>query len=147
MNYFWDRMRETPGLHAHRVDPGDGSSMGGWYYPQGLYRAEELDGLPCDAFCEAARAEGVPDCVPGGNDPLHLHPVFHRADVFGMGRPTSLAFGQRDVRQGPGTLPHSERIRSTAVAVPWFKRFRRREIDSFADAFQKVALHAAEIPR
>jgi dTDP-4-amino-4,6-dideoxygalactose transaminase len=147
MNHFWDRLADVPGLRAHRVDPAEGSTMGGWYYPQGLYDPDELGGLSCEEFCAAVRAEGVPTCAPGGNDPLHLHPVFHEADIFRMGSPTAVAFGQRDVRRGPGTLPHSERIRRTTVAVPWFKRVYTRQIDAFADAFRKVAEHADEVAR
>jgi perosamine synthetase len=142
MNYFWDRLGDQPGVHPHRVAVESGSSMGGWYYPQGLYRAPELEGLSAQAFCTAVQAEGVPHCVPGGNDPLHLHPVVHEADVFGMGRPTSLSFGQRDLRQGAGTLPHAERIRETTITVPWFKHLRRREIDRYVTAFSKVIRNA-----
>ena len=32
--------------------------MGGWYAPRGLYRAEELDGLPLAKYAEAVRRKG-----------------------------------------------------------------------------------------
>ncbi|PID57706.1 hypothetical protein CSB45_05590 [candidate division KSB3 bacterium] len=139
LNYFWDLLEGLPGIKPHRPAKDLGrTTMGGWYYPQGLYRAEELGGLSCEKFCEAVRAEGVSNCYPGGNDPLHLHPVFHRADVFNMGKPTMLAFGQRDVRQGKGALPVSERIHEISVSIPWFKHYRSAIIEEYAGAFRKV---------
>jgi hypothetical protein len=119
--------------------------MGPWYYPRGLYRGEELGGLSCADFCEAVRAEGIGDCQPGANFPLHTHPVFHEADLFHQGRPTALAFGQRDVRQGAGTLPHAERIAETVFGVPWFKHDRAGEIERYAAAYRKVARQSAAL--
>lgn len=141
MNRFWDLLEGVPGLKAHRPPAESGSTMGGWYFPRGLYRAGELGGLPIARFCEAVRAEGVA-CAPGANFPLHTHPVFHEADLFHQGRPTALAFGQRDVRQGPGTLPHAERVPDTVFGVPWFKHDRPEAIEAFARAFRKVAEQA-----
>ncbi|MDH7569411.1 MAG: DegT/DnrJ/EryC1/StrS family aminotransferase, partial [Armatimonadota bacterium] len=59
MNYFWDLLEGVPGVKAHRPPKESGSTMGGWYAAHGLYRAEELEGLPIQKFCEAVRAEGV----------------------------------------------------------------------------------------
>lgn len=140
---FWDLLESVPGLYPHRTTAGSGSTMGGWYYARGLYRSGELKGTPAARFCEAVRAEGYDGCYPGANPPLHLHPVFHEADLFGSGKPTMIAFGQRDVRQGAGTLPVSESIDSIAVSVPWFKKADRKAIVEFATAFRKVAEHFA----
>ncbi len=145
LNLFWERLEGVPGLRPHRIDPAGGSTMGGWYYPHGLYRADELGGLPCSSFCEAVRAEGFAACFPGANKPLHLHPFFHEADVFRQGRPTAVAFGQRDVRQGKGTLPVSERIDEICFTVPWFKHVDEGVVDRYAAAFRKVAAGAGTI--
>lgn len=145
MNCFWDLVGDLPGLKPHRVPPDSASTMGGWYYPQGLYFAEELDGLPAERFCQAINAEGISWCFPGGNKPLHLHPFFNEADIFRMGTPTSLSFGQRDVRQNKGDLPVSESIEKISIAVPWFKMYRPRHIRRYAEAFRKVAENAAEL--
>jgi perosamine synthetase len=142
MNRFWDLLDGVPGLRAHRTPKDSGSTMGGWYIPRGLYRADELGGLPLARFCEAVRAEGVGGIFPGANAPLHLHPVFQTADLFRMGKPTMVSFGQRDVRQGPGTLPVSERIAEFAFSVPWFKHDRPKAIAEFAAAYRKVAENA-----
>ena len=56
-----------------------------------------------------------------------------------------LAFGQRDVRQGPGSLPVTENVINTAFSLPWFKKDRPADIAEYAAAFRKVAEHAAEI--
>lgn len=145
MNRFWDLLEGVPGLRAHRPPKGSGNTMGGWYFPRGLYRAEELGGLPCERFCEAVRAEGVGTCAPGANAPLHIHAVFHEADLFRQGKPTSVAFGQRDVRQGTGTLRNSERIAETVLGVPWFKHDRPEEIARYAAAYRKVAENAKQL--
>jgi perosamine synthetase len=160
MNHFWDCLEGVPGIRAHRPAPGSGSTMGGWYYPHGLYLPSELGdpGVPvqrggsgqsgtpgrpsgpsCARFCEAVRAEGVGNCYPGANDPLHLHPLFQTGDLFRQGKPTMIAFGQRDLRQGPGSLPVSESIDEICFSVPWFKRYRPRDIERYASAFRKVA--------
>ena len=83
MNYFWDLLEEVPGIRAHRPTEGSGSTMGGWYAPNGLYVPEELDGLSLEEFCEAVRAEGV-ETRPGTNELLHPHPVFNDADRASM---------------------------------------------------------------
>ena len=141
MNRFWDLLKGVPGIRPHRTAQA-GSTMGGWYAARGLYRAEELGGLPCAKFCEAVRAEGVGLCYPGANGPLHLHPVFHTADIFNMGKPTMISFGQRDVRQGAGTLPISERIGEIAFGVPWLRKDDPRAIEQLALAYRKVAENA-----
>ncbi len=107
MNYFWDLIEEATGIRPHRPRKGSGSTMGGWYAAHGLYRPEELGGLSVSRFTEAVRAEGVV-CKPGVNAPLHLHPVFNTADVYGHGKPTRIAHADHDVRQAQGSLPVSE---------------------------------------
>ena len=141
MNRFWDLLEGVPGLKAHRPPTDSGSTMGGWYAATGLYRSEELGGLPCGTFAEAVAAEGAP-CHAGANRALHLHPVFHTADVFKMGKPTVISFGQRDVRQGPGSLPVAESIMDIVYSIPWFKHDRPDIIEEYATAFRKVAENA-----
>jgi len=56
-----------------------------------------------------------------------------------------VSFGQRDVRQGPGTLPVAERIEEIAFSVPWFKHDRPEVIAAYAAAYRKVAERAGEL--
>ena len=142
MNRFWDLLDGVPGIAAHRPRADSGLTMGGWYAPRGLYRSDELGGLPCDRFCQAVRAEGVYRCAPGAGAPLHLHPVFNDVDIFGDGKPTRIAFSRHDLRQPPGSLPHAEAIDQTAFSIPWFKHDRPEWIERYAGAFRKVALAA-----
>jgi len=138
MNYFWDLLEGTPGLRAHRPPKGSGSTMGGWYAAHGLYRPEELNGLPLAKFAEAVRAEGG-ICNPGCNFALHLHPVLNEADIYGDGQPTRIAHGARDVRQGPGSLPVTEQMQGWVYGIPWFKHYRPEIIEEHAAAYRKVA--------
>lgn len=144
MNRFWDLLDGVPGIKAHRPPEGSGSTMSGWYAAKGLYRAEELGGLPCAKFCEAVAAEGAA-CGPGANFPLYRHEVFHSADLFYMGEPTMISFGQRDVRQSAGALPVSDSIGEIAYSIPWFKHDRPEIIEQYAAAYRKAAEHADEL--
>lgn len=141
MNRFWDLLEGTPGLRPHRPGKGSGSTMGGWYNPLGHYIPEELRDLPVARFIEAVNAEGGRS-GRGCNSPLHLHPLLNEADIFGDGKPTRIAFADRDVRQGPGSLPVSEALAERCFGVPWFKHDRPEQIEQYAAAFRKVALQA-----
>ena len=145
MNRFWDMLEGAPGIRAHRPPRDSGSTMGGWYSPKGLYRAEEFGGLQLDRFCQAVRAEGVTVCNNAINPPLHLHPVFQQADIFNQGKATVIAFGQRDVRQGPGSLPVTESAGCRVFTIPYFKHDRPEIITQYASAYRKVAEHADEL--
>jgi dTDP-4-amino-4,6-dideoxygalactose transaminase len=137
INYFWDNLSDLKGIYPHRIDPAIGT-MGGWYFPHGLFRSEELGGVSCEKFCAAVREEGDNSCWPGANNPLHVHPFFHEADIFNQGKPTAIAFGQRDVRQGWGSLPVSERIDEICFSIPWFKHCWKNEIDLYIEAYRRA---------
>lgn len=139
MNYFWDLLEDVPGIKAHRVDESEGSTMGGWYAPKGLYRPEELGGLSVTRFCEAVRAEGFEDCTPGCNLALHTHSLFQTLDVYGHGKPTRIANNERDVRELDKNLEPSERIGALTYKIPWFKHFKPEYIEEYALAFKKAA--------
>lgn len=143
INRFWDLLEGVPGIRAHR--PKDaGSTMGGWYNPLGLYLPEELDGLPSQTFVDAVLAEGS-ITARGCNFPLHLHPVFNEADVYGDGKPTRIAFTERDVRQPRGSLPVAEGILQRTIGIPYFKHDEPELITRYAAAFKKVAMQAHKL--
>ena len=144
MNLFWDTLGEVPGLKPHRPDPASGSAMGGWYAARGLYRPEEVGGLPVERFAEAVTAEGS----RAGKTPrraLHLHPLFNDVDVYGDGKPTRIAFSDRDVRQPEGSLPVAEGLAERTIMIPWFKHHRPDVIEQHAAAWRKVALNTAQL--
>ncbi len=144
MNCFWDAIGDVPGLRPHRVDPASDSTMGGWYNPLGHYLPEELDGLPVEKFIDAVQAEGG-GCGRGVNYPLHLHPVLNRADVYHDGKPTRIAFTDRDVRLLKGSLPRTEVLAERSFGIPWFKHDEPEAVGRFASAYRKVALHAHKL--
>ena len=146
MNRFWDLLEGTPGLRPHRpAGPRfPNSTMGGWYNPLGLYRPEELGGLPIDPFIKAVQAEGG-IIGRGANSALHLHKVMNEADIYHDGKPTRLAFAARDVRQPPAALPVSTNLAGRVYGIPWFKHDDPEAITRYAAALRKVALHAKEL--
>lgn len=146
LNRFWDCLEGVPGLYPHRVAAGSGSTMGGWYNPLGRYAPEELGGLPVERFIEAVHAEGV-RANRGINAPLHLHPVFTSADIYGDGKPTRQAFATRVISQPPGSLPVAEGISKRTFGVPPFRYDDAALITKYAAAYRKVALQASELMR
>jgi len=141
INRFWDLLDGVPGLRAHRPPAGSGSTMGGWYNPVGHYLPEELGGLPVEKFIEAVNAEGGRS-GRGLNFPLHLHPGLNTADIFHDGRPTRIAFSNRDVREPRGSLPAAEGAAARALGIPYFKHDRKQQIELYARAWRKVAENA-----
>ncbi len=138
LNYFWDCLKDVPGLRPHRPPSDSGSTMGGWYAVRGHYLPEELGGLQVSRFVAALRAEGV-NASAGANFPLHLHPLFNTCDVYGHGKPTRLAHVSRDLRQGMGSLPVTERLPERLITIPEFKHFYPEMIAAYALAYRKVA--------
>jgi dTDP-4-amino-4,6-dideoxygalactose transaminase len=142
MNYFADSLDEIPGLKVVRPAKGSGDYKGGWYFPLCHYDATKMNGLSAQKFADAMVSEGVP-CGAGANGPLHLHNYFHSADIFHQGKPTAVAFGQRDVRQGTGTLKVTEKVKECVIMLPWFKHCDKTAIDQYVTAYRKVAEQTA----
>ncbi|AIQ64915.1 hypothetical protein PSTEL_19155 [Paenibacillus stellifer] len=145
MNCFWDLLEGIPGLKAHRTEKESDSLMGGWYAAHGHYVPEELGGLSVYRFCEAVRAEGVGDCSPGCNLPLHTHRLFQDADVYGHGRPTRIAHSSTDIREQDTGLSVSEGIAARVYSIPWFKHYNPESIEQYALAFRKVAANYKDL--
>ena len=144
MNYFWERIKDVPGVIEHRVQY-ERSTMGGWYLPAAGYCADDLGGLTVERFCAALTAEGVKGVSPGVNKALHTHALFHSADIYGDGKPTMCANTDRDIREGAGTLPVAENIGARAMFIPWFKKCDTTVIDQYVSAFRKVASNYREL--
>ena len=84
-------------------------------------------------------------CSPGCNIPLHQHRLFSDADVYNHGKPTRIVNAVRDVRLLDGNLPVSDGISVRLYSIPWFKHFRKNEIEQHALAFRKVAENYKEL--
>ena len=143
MNYFFDQLEGLPGIHPVRVDESTGSNMAGWYIPAITYRAEELGGLDVNVFCAAVRAEIGIHISIGGNFPLHNHKMFKDFDLTNIGKPTRIAFADRDVRETDSALEPSEKV--MMLGVPWFKKLYPEFIDYIAAGFKKVVLNADQL--
>ena len=143
MNYFFDQLEGLPGIHPVRVDESTGSNMAGWYIPAITYHAEELGGLDVNVFCAAVRAEIGIHISIGGNFPLHNHKMFKDFDLTNIGKPTRIAFADRDVRETDSALEPSEKV--MMLGVPWFKKLYPEFIDYIAAGFKKVALNADQL--
>ena len=141
MNYFWDLLEGCPGIKAHR--PKDaGSDKAGWYAPYGLWKPDEVEGLPVERFAEALKAEGF-GCGVGGNRALHTHEYFKTFDLYNAGVPTRIQFAERDVRELDKDLPVTESIE--IYSTPWFKKFNPEIIEMYAAAYRKVAENYKEL--
>ena len=135
MNYFWDLLEGVPGIKPHRVNEADGSTMGGWYCPHGIFKSAEVSGLSVSKFCEALRADGI-STYPGANYPLHTHKVFQTFSLMNTDKPTRIAFAHRDVRELDKALTVCNSVE--VFAIPWFKKFYPEYIKMYADAIKKV---------
>lgn len=145
MNYFWDLLEGTHGIRAHRTDESEGTTMGGFYLPHGIYVPEELGGLSVTRFCEAVRAEGAIKCQPGCNFPLHTHPVFKTADIYGDGSPTRISNSDCDIRLLDENLDGAEKIGARVFRIPWLKKYIPEQIEEYANAFKKVVRNYKEL--
>ena len=142
MNYFWDLLEGLPGIRAIRVNEAEGSTMAGWYAAHGLYVGKELEGLSVKRFCEAVRAEGG-IAWDGGNYCLHTHALFRDYDYFGAGKPTRVAFAERDAREDDPLCTRS--VETACFSVPWFKKFDKEWIEYYAATFRKVVENYREL--
>ena len=143
MNYFWDLLDGLPGIRAIRVDESTGSNMAGWYCPHGAYHPEELHGLSVNKFCEAVRAEIGNICWPGGNFCLHTHKFFKTFDLYNVGKPSRIAYSDRDARLDDDLCKPSEEM--WCFSVPWFKHYDKEWIERYAAGFRKVVENHMEI--
>lgn len=144
MNYFWDLLEGVPGIRPIRVNEAEGSNMAGWYSPHGAYYPEELGGLSVGKFCEAVRAEiGGDTCWAGGNYCLHTHESFHSFDFNHLGRPTRMAYCDRDMVAMDKLCDPS--LEKHCFSIPWFKHMDKEWIERYAAAYRKVAENYKEL--
>ena len=138
MQYFCDGIEDIKGLHPIRPEKGSGSTMGAWYLPQGTYRPGELGGLSSGRFAEAVRSEAKGlHCWEGGNFCLHTHEFFKSFDFYNIGKPSRIAFADRDVRKLDEACKPSESM--YCVSLPPFKKYLPECIDKYIEAYRNVA--------
>jgi len=147
VNYFWSKLAAAgvKCLRAHRIDASLGN-MSGWYVPYGHYDPDANGGLHISHVLAAIKAEGI-EVAAGGNKPLHTHPLFHTADIFGHGKPTRIANSDWDVRTGDASLPITEAVGERLLSVPYFKKLNKEWIDKYAEAYIRVLTATDEIKK
>ena len=145
MNYFYDIVGEIDGITPVRVDESTGSTMGGFYSPLCVYDPEKFGGLSSKRFAEAIRAEFACayDIWEGGNYCLHTHQLFKDFDYLRTGKPSRIAFSDRDLREDDVKLQPSEE--KYCISAPWFKHYDKEWIECYAAVYKKVAENYAEL--
>ena len=139
MNYFWDLLEGLPGIKPIRVDESTGSNNAGFYCAAGAYFPNELHGLPVSLFAKAVNAQiggGRAWISWGANFCLHTHPFFKTFDFDNNGKPSRIAYVERDVRELDEALKPSEEKYS--FSAPWIKKFDKEWIEKLAGAFKTV---------
>ena len=76
------------------------------------------------------------DVADGGTYCLHTHAFFKDYDFFRIGKPSRIAFNDRDVREDDKFLVPSES--RFCFSVPWFKVYDKNQIDAYAACFRTV---------
>lgn len=110
-----------------------------------FYNPEYFDGLPCEAFVSALKAEGVPVIAgPGSTQKLvHLKPVYKNGfDVWGRGRsPIKGSFMGLPEYKGykEGDFPVAERLAKNFFTLPTYIEPKKGFVDQIVAAFHKVA--------
>jgi dTDP-4-amino-4,6-dideoxygalactose transaminase len=136
------RLAEIPGVRPPGVRAD--VTMGAWYGLKPRFEASDFSGIPLEIYLSALQAEGV-DVHRTGSAPLHLSPVFTGSSVLSM--PFSHLAPAGRTRYQPGDLPVSERIHQVALSLPTFTYETSDLVDSYANAFEKVAESRHELLR
>lgn len=143
MNYYLDQVDKIDGLHAIRVDESTGSNMAGFYGVCIRYDPSKFGGLSATKFAEAIRAETNNYYYAGGNFCLHTHNFFKTFDFMGVGKPSRIAYNDRDVRELDDACKPSEDV--NIFNTMCFVKFDKEWIDKYVQAIKKVADNYQEL--
>jgi len=132
-----------PGFKIQKVHPEDRSS----YYTYAYTVDETEAGISSDDFCEAVRAEGIPDCygpyIQGR--PLYKYPIFADEDTYGQSHyPFVDEQGNRRIDYNALHLPLTERDLPRTGFILFRNSYTEQDAKDIAAAMRKVALHYAE---
>lgn len=113
--------------------------MGGWQRHYARIFSNNSGASDLRKFARRTERSGS-SCSLVHFEPLHLAPLFRSADIFQQGKPTQLVNSGDDVRalQPIGSLPVSESISGSVVALPYFKRLIPRQIDHHAKIWRRA---------
>ena len=141
MKYFCKGVDSIDGIKSIQPNWSENTTKGGWFVPLVHYAPEKFGGLSVTCFVEALHAEGCTVCGAGCNIPLHNHPLFIEADVYGQGRPTRIANlpASAKIEDYVRELPVTSKVNQRTIAIPRFTRYYPDVIDKHIEAFHKVA--------
>jgi perosamine synthetase len=137
MERFFSQVCTVPGVGCNYPLEDPDVTVGASYWQMLILADEIISRVPNGVIAQAIRAEGG-RAGAGGYFCHHLHPYWNECDVYGDGKPTRIAFSDRDVRQGVGDCPHAEKIINYLVQVPRMIRYDEPYIDQLAAAYVKV---------
>jgi len=141
---FYNKLRDIPGVKPHWPFDDERCAVGSSYCERIILGDEIISKVPAKRICEAISAEGSPTSA-GTYYCHHLHPLWNELDVYGDGKPTSIAFASRDTRLGPGSLPIAENINDRLISAPRFSVNMPKIVDQHAEAFRKVLSNLDQI--
>jgi hypothetical protein len=113
--------------------------MGAFYIGIAIYDPSKFEGLSSKRFAEAVTAEfnGAHTSFEGVNYCLHTHEYFKSYDFLNIGKPSRIAFSDRDARLDDEKADPS--MMKYCLSVPWFKKFDKEWIETYFNAYKKVA--------
>ena len=137
MERFFSQVCAVPGVDCTYPLNDPNVTVGASYFQMLILSEEIADRVPVAVIARAIQAEGG-FAGAGGFFCHHLHPFWNQCDVYGDGKPTRIAFSDRDVRQGPGDCPVAESIVQRLVRVPRMIKYDEEYLDRLAGAYVKV---------
>ncbi len=138
MERFFRQVCTLPGVSGNFPIDDPDAYVGSSYTQRVIVDDSILARAPVTVIAEAIRAEGVAGAGAGGYFCHHLHPYFNECDVYGDGKPTRIAFSDRDVRQGVGDCPNAEKMSQYLLRVPRMIQYDEPYVDQLAEAYVKV---------
>ena len=88
---------------------------------------------------------GGPKVIQAEEPDLFHWPIVTEEDEQAVVEVTRIAFAERDVGQGSGSLPVSETLDDRCFRVPYFKHDWPESIEHYAAAIRKVTLQADKL--
>lgn len=141
--YLSSLLEKIPGIRPARQYPG--CTLNAYHLYMFRYDAREFAGLPRELFLKALRAEGIP--AAGGYSPLNRQPFLKNTlNSRGYQR----LFPEKILRQWPErtACPANDRLCQEAV---WLTQNMllgpRSDMDSIAEAIERIRRHAAQLAR
>lgn len=133
---FGDRITEglggVTGVTPPKVDKDNACTY--WFY---MFRLDvELFNCSRDEFCEALKAEGIPNRAGYIPEVCYMQPLFQQKQAYpGSHFPFELS----DATYERGLCPNAEGILKTAIQIPMSEFYSEQDVEDIIRAIRKVA--------